>query len=128
MASAGKKYLCRYGVLPGKSVVLFTNNDHAYLSAFEFANKGAKVTIIDSRNEASETVMHKCAELKIEIHPSHSIISTFGQKKVNAIEIQKTEDQGNKLIGSSKKIDVDLLLMSGGWNPAVQLFLSLIHI
>ena len=122
MASAGKKYLCRYGVLPGKSVVLFTNNDHAYLSAFEFANKGAKVTIIDSRNEASKTVMHKCAELKIEIHPSHSIISTFGQKKVNAIEIQKTEDEGNKLIGSSKKIDVDLLLMSGGWNPAVQLF------
>ena len=122
MASAGMKYLCRYGVLPGKSAVLFTNNDHAYLSAFEFVDKGAKVTIIDSRNEASDRVKNRCKELKIKIYFSHSVISTFGQKKINALEIQKTEDEGNKLVGAVKKIDTDLVLMSGGWNPAVQLF------
>jgi sarcosine oxidase subunit alpha len=96
--------------------------DHAYFSTFEFVSKGAKVTVVDSRNQVSHEVIKKCEELKIGIHLSHSIIGTFGQKKINAVEIQKTEDEGKKLIGSSKRLDVDLVLMSGGWNPAVQLF------
>ena len=32
------------------------------------------------------------------------------------------DQRSKKLIGSSKRLDVDLVLMSGGWNPAVQLF------
>ena len=122
MASAGKKYLSQYGVLPGKSVVLFTNNDHAYLSAFDFTNKGAKVTVVDSRLEQSSEVNSKCKELDIKVLSSHSIISTFGYKKINAIEVQEIDQNNNVLKGNSKKISVDLVLMSGGWNPAVQLF------
>jgi sarcosine oxidase subunit alpha len=39
----------RYGVLPGRNVVVFTNNDRAYQTALDLKACGAKVTVVDSR-------------------------------------------------------------------------------
>jgi len=122
MASAGQKYLSRYGVLPGKSVVLFTNNDHAYLTAFEFVEKGAKVTVVDTRDLLNARISEKCKSLNITVFKSYSVIKTYGDKKVNRIEIQQVDKNQNKLTGEVENIHTDCVLMSGGWNPAVQLF------
>ena len=122
MASAGQIYLKEYGVLSGKAVVLFTNNDHAYLSAVDFSKKGAKVIVIDNRENISEELIGICNQLGIKIYSSHSIINTYGYQKVQSVEIQKVDSHTNKLLGSSIKLECDLVLMSGGWNPAVQLF------
>ena len=122
MASAGQKYLSRYGVLPGKSVVLFTNNDHAYLTAFEFVEKGAKVTVVDTRDLLNAKISEKCKSLNITVFKSYSVIKTYGDKKVNRIEIQQVDKNQNQLTGEVENIHTDCVLMSGGWNPAVQLF------
>ena len=122
MASAGQKYLSRYGVLPGKSVVLFTNNDHAYLTAFEFVEKGAKVTVVDTRDLLNARISEKCKSLNITVFKSYSVIKTYGDKKVNRIEIQQVDKNQNQLTGEVENIHTDCVLMSGGWNPAVQLF------
>ncbi len=122
MASAGQKYLSRYGVLPGKSVVLFTNNDHAYLTAFEFVEKGAKVTVVDTRDLLNARISEKCKLLNIKVFKSYSVIKTYGDKKVNRIEIQQVDKNQNQLTGEVENIHTDCVLMSGGWNPAVQLF------
>ena len=122
MASAGKKYLSRYGVLPGKSVVLFTNNDHAYQTAFEFNDKGAKLSVVDTRDNIDSRIQKKCEDLGIKLYSSSSIISTSGNKKVNQIEVQKVDRKQNELSGECITLDTDCILMSGGWNPAVQLF------
>ena len=122
MASAGHVFLKEYGVLCGKAVVLFTNNDHAYLCAIDFSKKGAKVIVIDNRENISEKLTDSCNQLDIRIYPSYSIINTHGYQKVQGVEIQKIDSHTNNLLGSSIKLDCDLVLMSGGWNPAVQLF------
>ena len=122
MASAGQKYLSRYGVLPGKSVVLFTNNDHAYLTAFEFVEKGAKVTVVDTRDLLNARISEKCKSLNITVFKSYSVIKTYGDKKVNRIEIQQVDKNQNQLTGEVENIHTDCVLMSGGWNQAVQLF------
>ena len=41
---------------------------------------------------------------------------------VNRIEIQQVDKNQNKLTGEVENIHTDCVLMSGGWNPAVQLF------
>ena len=122
MASAGQKYLARFGVLPGKSVVLFTNNDHAYMTAYAFVKKGAKVTVIDTRESVNTKITEKCISLNIKIYKSYSIIKTYGDRKVNKIELQKVDKDQGQLIGEIESISTDCILMSGGWNPAVQLF------
>ncbi len=42
-ASAVSNYVNRYGVSPGKHVVVFTNNDSAYRTALDLANAGASL-------------------------------------------------------------------------------------
>ena len=122
MASAGTIYLRKFGVLSGKSVILFVNNDHAYTTAIQFSNKGAKVTVVDNREDISSEISDLCNQCDIKIYPSHSIIKTFGYKKVSGVEIQKVDIENNELLGDSIALKCDLILMSGGWNPAVQLF------
>ena len=122
LASAARTYLNQFGVLPGKSVILFTNNDHAYGTAIDFANKGAKVTIVDNREDIPSDLSDRCNKVKIKIYPSHSIINTHGYQKVKKVEIQKVDQDNNELTGSLREIECDLVLMSGGWNPSVQLF------
>ena len=60
MASAAQVYMSQYGVLPGNSITLFTNNDHAYSVALEANLKGAKVIIIDIRHSVSDTINKLC--------------------------------------------------------------------
>ena len=122
LASAARVFLNQFGVLPGKSVILFTNNDHAYGTAIDFANKGAKVTVIDNREDISAELSDRCNKGKIKIYPSHSIINTHGYQKVKKAEIQKVDQKNSQLTGSLIEIECDLVLMSGGWNPSVQLF------
>ena len=43
LASGVSEYIHRYGVLPGSRVVVFTNNDSAYRTAFDLLDAGAKV-------------------------------------------------------------------------------------
>ena len=42
LASAVSAYIHRYGVLPGRDAVLFTNNDRAYQAAIDLADCGAR--------------------------------------------------------------------------------------
>ncbi|MGB0867057.1 MAG: 2Fe-2S iron-sulfur cluster-binding protein, partial [Granulosicoccaceae bacterium] len=51
MASAIRTFQQRYGVLPGRQVVIFTNNDSAYNTAVDAAKGGASVTVVDCRAE-----------------------------------------------------------------------------
>lgn len=49
LASAVQAYIRRWGVLPGKRAVVFTNNDSAYEVARALRDAGVAVTIVDSR-------------------------------------------------------------------------------
>lgn len=122
MASAGQVYMSQYGVLPGNSITLFTNNDHAYTVAVDAISKGAKVVVIDLRSNVSSEITKLCEKNKIETYNSHAVISTHGSQKVNSITLQELSEDKQSFVGEAITINTDLLLMSGGWNPAVQLF------
>jgi sarcosine oxidase subunit alpha len=122
MASSAQTYVNQYGVLPGNAVTLFTNNDHAYSVAVDLISKGAKVIIVDIRSNISEKIRKLCEQNKIETYISHAVIKTDGSKKISSITVQELSEDKQSFVGEAVTIGTDLLLMSGGWNPAVQLF------
>ncbi len=98
LASAARTYLNRYGVLAGRRVVVFTTNDSAYDAASELAEAGAEIVrIVDARE-------------------GHGVIGTDGDTHITAAHVAP--------LGSmeGERVECDLLLVSGGWNPAVHLF------
>jgi hypothetical protein len=52
LASAARAMVERYGVAPGASGVVFTNNDDAYQTAIVLKDAGVGVRVVDSRSRA----------------------------------------------------------------------------
>ena len=123
LSSAVKKYADHYGVICGKKNVFFTNNDSAYESAISLHKKGIQVqAIIDIRENSKSAIVNEAINLGIKIYWSHTVVDTYGYKKLHKISLMELSNDGQSTIGSKINIDCDCLGVSGGWTPAVHLF------
>ena len=107
MASAVQTYLNRYGVVPGKRVTLFANNDGARVVARQLMAAGVPVAaILDSREGAS--AVEDCP-----VYIGAQVTDTKG--RLGLTRVSGTH------AGGTFQIETDLLAMSGGWNPTLHL-------
>jgi sarcosine oxidase subunit alpha len=113
LAHAGRHYLNRYGVLVGQNIVVFTTNDSAYLAATELADAGATVIVVDSRAEISPYWKTQTVSRAMAVHTGRQVTGTVADPdgRISAA-----------LLTDGERLDCDLLLVSGGWSPAVQLY------
>jgi sarcosine oxidase subunit alpha len=117
LADAARTYLHRYGVLPGRRAVLFTTGDSAYAAALDLADAGVEVAlIVDARPDAPAGWAAACAERGIEVRTGSVVTGTEGTERVSAALVARAGETGGEAIAC------DVLLVSGGWNPAVHLF------
>ncbi|MFI5606472.1 2Fe-2S iron-sulfur cluster-binding protein [Amycolatopsis sp. NPDC051903] len=117
LAGAARTYLHRYGVLAGQRAVVFTTNDSAYAAAFDLADAGAEIAVIaDARRTVPAHLADAAAARGIEVRPGHGVLGTAGGDRItSAVIAELAAAQGDRFA-------CDLLLVSGGWNPAVHLF------
>ncbi|MEU5208369.1 2Fe-2S iron-sulfur cluster-binding protein [Streptomyces sp. NPDC020742] len=120
LAGSARTYLNRFGVLPGQQAVVFTTNDSAYPAALELADAGLEIaTVLDAREEVPDHWRAACDERGIDLRPGHVVTGTSGIGRVSRAHVAAF---GQGRLGERQGIDCDLLLVSGGWNPAVALF------
>ena len=114
MASAIQSYVNRYSVLPGKKIVLFTNNDSVYSVAKDISAAGGEVVaIVDSREVVPAVAKNKIPNVKLF---SGSIIEkVVGYKRVKSVKIFSIKG------ANLESVSCDLVGHSGGWNPSVHL-------
>lgn len=98
-------YLRRYGVAPGRKIVLATNNGLAYATAAALAAHKIDVTLVDYRSTASG------APHGVKLLAGRHIVAAEGKDGVSAIRL----DDGSVL-------DADAVLVSGGFTPTVHLY------
>ncbi len=115
LASAAQAYACRYGALPGRRVVICTNNDSAYAAAFALQDAGCDIAaIIDSRSEpCGHAAMAR--RRSIEIIGGAAPLRAKGRRGVNGLELITLAGGARRLLAC------DAVLTSDGWNPAVHL-------
>ncbi len=112
LASAARDLLHRHGVLAGREVVVATTNDSAYAAALDLAEAGARVRVLDARDEVPATWAARCAERGVPVTAGTTVRGTRGVERITAA-----------LVGDERtEVPCDLLLVSGGWSPAVHLF------
>ncbi len=123
LASAGRAYLNRYGVKPGNRCVVFTGNDGAYRAALDMVSAGATVeAIVDLRPEASGALPGRARDAGIPVLAGHAIVATHGRHRVRRVSVMALDDDATGVTGRARNLTCDVVLMSGGWNPAVHLF------
>ncbi len=102
-------YLNRWGVNSFKKVLLFTNNDDAYLSAMDLMSHGINLeAVIDTRENP------KTFDPRIKVYKGSQVINTKGKLAIEGVYVLNKEDKVTFL-------KCDLLGVSGGWNPNIQL-------
>ncbi len=97
LASAARAYVERFGVLPGERAVVFTTNGAALVAADVLRDAGvALVAIADARR-------------------GEVVSLALGEGRVESATIRDAD-------WVERTVEADLILVSGGWNPAVQLW------
>ena len=120
LASAVSTYLLRYGVAPGRRPVLFANNDNAYVTVLDLYDAGVEVeAVVDLRPEPEGTLPWKIAMLEFEVLAGSALVDVHGSKGVEAVDVMRVE--GGSAVGEPRRIECDLVAMSGGWNPTLNL-------
>jgi len=115
LCSAVSNYVNQYAVRPGQQLVVFTNNSSTYQTTAELLAAGLSiVAIVDSRSRVSED--ERALVTGVEILVAHEIVKAHGRARIHAVTVRAKTGE------STKKIECDLLCVSGGWSPAVHLY------
>ena len=106
LAGALRTYINRFGVTPGRSVAVFTNNDDGWRTATDLSDRGINVAaVIDARpGNAPATIPGA------EIVMDGRVKTTSGRLGLKTITLS-----------DGRTIDTDCLAVTGGWNPNVHL-------
>ncbi|MGW0877305.1 sarcosine oxidase subunit delta family protein [Streptomyces sp. NPDC002740] len=129
LAASARTYLHRYAVLPGRHAVVFTTNDSAYAAALDLAAAGADIAaIVDTRSEPGEWA-ERARSAGIEVLAGHAVTDTEGGARLTSVTVAPYGESagqhtasGQQVAFAQREFAVDLLLVSGGWNPVAHLF------
>ncbi len=124
LASAARGMVERYGVSPGSSGIVFTNNDDAYQTAIVLKDAGIGVRVVDSRARAEGALPNKAREMGITVDTGSIISETntsWGGLNITDVKIASYRKGQGRVIKQTRA-EADFIAMSGGWNPALHLW------
>ena len=112
LSQAVRSYIRRFGVVPGKRVVIVTNNDDAYKTAQALKDAGAQiVAILDARPApAGANSGHR-------VYNNAVPLSTQGARHC-------LKNVSASVDGETMAWEADLLAVSGGFTPVVHLHMQ----
>jgi sarcosine oxidase subunit alpha len=116
LCTAVHRFLVRHAVAAGRNIAIFTNNDAAYGTAHALLDRGIAVAaFIDSRAAPAAANVQGLRGRGVEVIAGGRVIATAGARALRSITVM-TEDR------RARALACDVLGMSGGFNPNVQLF------
>ena len=122
LASAAQRYAGMYGALPGKRIVIATNNDSAYATAIALKARDANiVAIVDLRPDVSDAARTMAAVAGARLRSGHAVLAAAGTTELEAATVAPYRLKTRQRSGTAEDIACDCLLMSGGWSPALDL-------
>ena len=118
LAHGARTFLHRYGVKVGEQAVVFTTNDSAYLAALDLHDAGVRINaVVDARSDVAPHLREACAARGVTLRTGSVVSGTQGEARITAALVS-----GPVSASAAEPVDCDVLLVSGGWNPAVHLF------
>ena len=122
LASAARTYIDRYGVLPGRRLVVFTNNSDAYRTALAAHDAGCAVEIVDLRRSPPGPDTAGADAAGIPVHQGCVIAGTTGRRGVSGCRIARFDAETGRAFTPHRSLSCDAIACSAGWNPAVHLW------
>jgi sarcosine oxidase subunit alpha len=116
LAGAVQAYLHRHAVVPGRRVLVFTNNGSAYELVHDLRQAGVEVVgVVDARAHVDDGA-RACAG-SVPVWAGHVVEQAVGG--TGGVRGARVRPAGG---GAVRHVDCDLIAVSGGWNPLVHLY------
>ncbi|MEM1163293.1 MAG: sarcosine oxidase subunit alpha family protein [Pseudomonadota bacterium] len=111
-------YINRYGVAPGREVVLGTNNDSTYAAAMTLAGAGIKTTLLDSRDTLPHETAEEARAAGVEIRKGRVPVEAHGVGGVTELSFGRHQTDRDL---AEDRMPCDIVGVSGGWTPVMHL-------
>ena len=130
LSQSVRRYIEEFGVVSGRKVILYGNNDSIYSTAISLNNNNIDCKVIDVRAPGGESeIVLKAKNSGIDILQGYAIRKANGVSSIKGVEISKVELQSKpphwqsqwRLTKDTQTLECDLLATSGGFNPVVHL-------
>ena len=114
LASAVRSYINRFGVAPGRTAVVFSNNDEAANTIDDLVRAGVTVAaLVDTRPMLPPAIKAKARKHGIRVFEGAAVTDAVGGQRVSGARIAAA-------YGSINNVVCDLIAVSGGFNPNLQ--------
>ncbi len=119
-ADAAQRLMRLYGVKPGTRAVIATANCFGYDAALDLLDAGVDVAaVIDLANNADNPAAVALKAYGVRIIPHTTLINARGKHRVESVAVAEILDRDRR--GPVEWIGCDLVLMSAGYSPAINL-------
>ena len=116
LAGAVRKYATRFAVRCGRRVAGVLNNDSGWRSLLAAHDAGTPVgAIVDTRSDVEPVLLEAAEERGIAVHCGATPLTARGSFGLQALRFAARN-------GTVRQVDCDAIGMSGGLNPATQLY------
>lgn len=125
LADSVRAYIRRFGVLPGRNILFFVNNDGAYRAAIAAKAAGARrVEIADLRGDANGYWQTRARDRGIKVHAGCGVCGAHPTGESLNVQLAKLSPGGDFVAAPEDGFSslYDVLAVSGGWTPTVHLF------
>ena len=121
LASAARTYLNRYGARPGNRAVIFTADDTGYAAALDLYHAGVEIAMIAELRSAPTGPGYEAAKVAgLPVSLATAVKRVTGSSRVSGVSLGTMQADGS--VKQGPILACDLLLMAGGWTPAIHLF------
>lgn len=122
LASAVSTYIRRYGVVPGRQLVLSTSNDDGYRAALDWKESGCEVVaVVDAREAPAGDWVDAARAQGIKIITGSAVIEAKGSNRVTAARVAKIDIGAYRVSGPVQELACDTIASSGGYSPVIHL-------
>ncbi|MCI0511364.1 heterotetrameric sarcosine oxidase alpha subunit [Chromohalobacter marismortui] len=122
LAGAVSTYIRRYGVVPGRKLVLSTSNDHAYRAALDWQEAGREVAaIVDARTAPEGDLVAQAKAAGIRVITGSAVIEAKGAQRVSSARVAAIDVDAFTVTGKVETLECDTIASSGGYSPVIHL-------
>ncbi len=123
-AGAIQTLMNTYGIEPGKKVLIVGAGNVGVILAYQLKQAGVDVVaIVEAMPRVGAYFVHaaKVRRLGIPIYTRHTILRAEGNEKVERAVIAQIDDHWQPIPGTEKVYDVDVIALSVGLRPSIEL-------
>jgi sarcosine oxidase, subunit alpha len=118
-ADAAQRLIRLYGVKPGERAVIATSNIHGYEAALDCLEAGIEVAAVLDLTDGTAETDALAARHGLKVLKRHAPVNTKGGKHLVAVMAGPIGADGDA--AATQHFEADLLLMSVGYTPALNL-------